>query len=163
MLVSSEIKRHNPSIIACSCHIYMDVVLHTHPVRGESHIQRNANGEVATNIPLFLQRTAPITHSFCEGCIWHDLHILVTGPFWCDWKTRAACAQKLHTVPVAASNNRDHMPWSLYYCLFAPHMYGCFLRAHPVRGESHIQRNPNREVPTVRLINEVMNGKSWLC
>jgi len=26
------------------------------------------------------------------------------------------CA-KLHTV--AASNNRDHMPWSLYYCLFA--------------------------------------------
>jgi len=32
------------------------------------------------------------------------------------------CA-KLHTV--AASNNRDHMPWSLYYCLFAPHIYGC--------------------------------------
>jgi len=28
------------------------------------------------------------------------------------------CA-KLRTV--AASNNRDHMPWSLYYCLFAPH------------------------------------------
>ena len=27
------------------------------------------------------------------------------------------CA-KLHTV--AASNNRIHMPWSLYYCLFAP-------------------------------------------
>jgi len=30
---------------------------------------------------------------------------------------------KLHTV--AASNNRDHMPWSLYYCLFMPHIYGC--------------------------------------
>jgi len=29
------------------------------------------------------------------------------------------CA-KLHTV--AASNNRVHMPWSLYYCLFAPHI-----------------------------------------
>jgi len=28
------------------------------------------------------------------------------------------CA-KLRTV--AASNNRVHMPWSLYYCLFAPH------------------------------------------
>ena len=26
---------------------------------------------------------------------------------------------KLRTV--AASNNRVHMPWSLYYCLFAPH------------------------------------------
>ena len=29
------------------------------------------------------------------------------------------CA-KLRTV--AASNNRVHMPWSLYYCLFAPHI-----------------------------------------
>jgi len=28
------------------------------------------------------------------------------------------CA-KLRTV--AATNNRVHMPWSLYYCLFAPH------------------------------------------
>jgi len=32
------------------------------------------------------------------------------------------CA-KLHTV--AASNNRDHSPRSLYYCLFAPDIYGC--------------------------------------
>jgi len=35
------------------------------------------------------------------------------------------CA-KLHTV--AASNNRDNMPRSLYYCLLAPHIYGCSLR-----------------------------------
>jgi len=33
------------------------------------------------------------------------------------------CA-KLHTV--AANNNRDHMSWSLYYCLFTPHIYGCY-------------------------------------
>ena len=32
------------------------------------------------------------------------------------------CA-KLHTV--VASNNRDHMPWSLYYNLFVPHIHGC--------------------------------------
>jgi len=32
------------------------------------------------------------------------------------------CA-KLHTV--AATSNRHHMPWSLYYCLFAPDIYGC--------------------------------------
>jgi len=32
------------------------------------------------------------------------------------------CA-KLHTVE--ASNNRDHGLQSLYYCLFAPHIYGC--------------------------------------
>jgi len=36
------------------------------------------------NIPSFLQRTAPITQSFCEGCTWHDLHIVVTAPLCCD-------------------------------------------------------------------------------
>jgi len=54
---------------------------------------------------------------------------------------------KLHTV--AASNNRGHAPQLLYYCFFAPHIYmGVILRAHLVRGESHIQRNANREVAT---------------
>jgi len=38
------------SIIALSRHVYMGVVLRAHPVRGESHIQRNANGEVATQL-----------------------------------------------------------------------------------------------------------------
>jgi len=55
------------------------------------------------------------------------------------------CA-KLHTV--AASNNRVHMPWSLYYCLFAPRIYIVVLRAHPVRGESYNQRNATGEVAT---------------
>ena len=41
---------HDHSGIACSCHIYrkMVVILRAHLVRGESHIQRNANWEVAT-------------------------------------------------------------------------------------------------------------------
>jgi len=56
------------------------------------------------------------------------------------------CAQ-LRTV--AASNNRVHMPWSLYYCLFTPHTCGVVLRAHSVRGESHIERNANGEVTTI--------------
>jgi len=34
--------------IACSCYIYNGVILHAHPVRGESDNQRNATGEVAT-------------------------------------------------------------------------------------------------------------------
>jgi len=42
------ITRHNYSIIACSRHLYMGVILHARPVRGESHIQHNASGEVAT-------------------------------------------------------------------------------------------------------------------
>jgi len=43
-----EITCHDHSIIACSRHMYMGVILRTHPIRGESHIQRNASGEVAT-------------------------------------------------------------------------------------------------------------------
>jgi len=55
------------------------------------------------------------------------------------------CA-KLRTV--VASNNRDHTPRSLYYCLFEPRIYGDVLRAHSVHGEPHIQRNANGEVTT---------------
>jgi len=43
-----EITRCNHSFITCSCHIYIGVVLHALPVCGESHIQRNTTGEVAT-------------------------------------------------------------------------------------------------------------------
>ena len=81
------------------------------------------------------------------------------------------CA-KLRTV--AASNNRVHMPWSLsayagryvqsftsYYrqsfhatitlllLVRATYIYGVVLHAHPVRGESHNQRNTTGEVATV--------------
>jgi len=53
---------------------------------------------------------------------------------------------KLRTV--AASNNRDHTPRSLYYCLFAPRICGVVLRANSVRGEPHIQRNVSGVVAT---------------
>ena len=39
--------------IACSRYIYNGVILHTHPVRGESHNQRNIIVEVATTSPPF--------------------------------------------------------------------------------------------------------------
>jgi len=58
------------------------------------------------------------------------------------------CA-KLRTV--AASSNRDHAPQSLYYCLFI-YIYIVVVRAHPVRGESHTQRNASGEVATAALI-----------
>jgi len=47
---ATDITCHDHSVIACLCHIhgYMGVILRAHSVRGESHIQRNANGEVAT-------------------------------------------------------------------------------------------------------------------
>jgi len=43
-----ESTRRDHSIIACSRHIHMGVILCAHPVRGEANIQRNANREVAT-------------------------------------------------------------------------------------------------------------------
>jgi len=41
--------------IACSHYTYDGVILPAHPVRGESHNQRNTTGEVATvaNLPNF--------------------------------------------------------------------------------------------------------------
>ena len=56
-------------------------------------------------------------------CTWHDLHILVTAPFCSDQKSRAESAQRFTLVP---SNNRNYMPYSLYYCLFMPHIYGSY-------------------------------------
>ena len=51
-----EFTCHDPSIIACSRHTYCmyGVVLHAHPVRGESHNQRNTTGEVATIVLLLM-------------------------------------------------------------------------------------------------------------
>jgi len=43
-----EILRRTHFISACLRHIYMGVVLHVHPVRGESHIQHNTNWVVAS-------------------------------------------------------------------------------------------------------------------
>jgi len=36
--------------IACSRYIYSGVILHAHPVRGESHNQRHTTGEIATQL-----------------------------------------------------------------------------------------------------------------
>ena len=77
------------------------------------------------NIPSLLQRTTPIAHSFCKGFTQHGLHILVTAPFCCDRKTRAACVQSF-ALSQQATIEGVHMPWSLYYCLFAPHTYRVF-------------------------------------
>ena len=67
--------------------------------------------------------------------------------YCCDRKSLSGMRAKLRTV--AASNNRVHMPWSLYYCLFTPHICGVVLRIHPNCGESHIQHNATGEVATV--------------
>ena len=134
-------------------HTYI-FVLRGYPVRGESHNQRNTTGEAATTSPPFLQRTTPIARSLREGWTPHDLHILVTAPFVAignpEWH-----GAKLRTV--AASNNRDYPTRSLYYCLFVPHTYIFVLRAQPVHGESHNQRNTTGQAATRWKINMLYN------
>ena len=55
---------------------------------------------------------------------------------------------KLHTV--TASNNRDHSIISCSRRIYT----GVILRAHPLRGESHIQRDANREVATALALKQ---------
>jgi len=45
--------RRDHFMIACLRHLYMGIV-RSHPVRGESHIQRNATRGVATSVIVFL-------------------------------------------------------------------------------------------------------------
>jgi len=92
-----------------------------------------------THIPFVVNHTINATPP--ERLQQHPLHFATnrTGRTFFVWRLNSArpshpshstillrseiasgiCA-KLRTV--AASNNRVHMPWSLYYCLFAPHI-----------------------------------------
>jgi len=86
------------------------------------------------SILSFLQWTAPIKCSFCEVCTWHNLHILVTTPFCCDWRSWTACLQSFtvwqkatveithHNSPLESAEitHHDH---SIIVCLY--HI-GCY-------------------------------------
>ena len=70
------------------------------------------------------------------------------------------CA-KLHAV--AASNNRDHMPWSLYYCLFAPRIYRCCSsRASRWWGIAHSTQRQPRVCNNCNPLRTVASGTLWL-
>ena len=113
----------NHSIIACSCHIFTGVILHAHPVCGESHIQCNTNGEVATTSPPFYNKPHRSHILFVKAApgttftSWSQHHFVAIG------KPGVKC-MKLDNV--TASNTRDRAPLPLYYCLFVPHIYGCY-------------------------------------
>jgi len=128
-------------------HIHNGVILHAHPVRGESHNQRNTTGEVATTSPPFYNEPHR-SHVLCVKAEFpHNLHVLATAPFCCDRKSRAACAQSFAPWQQATIEitRRDH---SIIACLHHIHN-GVILHAHPVRGESQNQRNTTGEVATI--------------
>jgi len=53
--------------IACSRYTYDGVILHAHPVRRESYNQRNATGEVATQLEMMNTAKHTRVKSYC-GC-----------------------------------------------------------------------------------------------
>ena len=95
------------------------VVLHAHPVRGESHIQRNTTERLQQHPLLFTTNCTDRTFF-----VWRLNSAQPSDPGHSTILLRSEIPSgiyaKLRTV--AASNNRVHMPWSLYYCLFAPHI-----------------------------------------
>ena len=134
---------HATTIIACSRRIYIygccsSCTTHSWWITHSTQSQLRSSN----NIPSFLQWTTPITRSFCGGCTWHNLHIiLVIAPFCCVAKQSFTLWQQA-TIEITW---QDH-----FIIASSRHIYmGVILHAHPVRGESHIQRNANGEVATV--------------
>jgi len=87
--------------IACSRYIYNGVILHAHPVRGESHNQRNTTGEVATTSPPFYNEP----HRWHVLCVKAELgttstswsqHHFVACPSLCN--TQARTVNLIHAI-----------------------------------------------------------------
>jgi len=133
--------------IACSHYIYNGAILRAHPVSGESHNQSNATGEVATTSPPF-HNEPHRSHIICVKAVNsarppHPGHSTI---LFCR-KSRAACAQSFAPcqqatieIMLAISLTIDCSRY-IYHCVI--------LYAHPVRGESHNQRNTTGEVATL--------------
>ena len=133
---TTEIAWQDHSIIACSRHMYMGVILCAHPVRGESHMQRNASGEVATTPPPFYNEP-------------HWLHVLFVNaapstPFT-SWSQHHFVAIRKPEQQVRKVSHWQQaiieITWWDHFVIACSHIYvGGILHAHPICGESHIQR-----------------------
>jgi len=108
--------------------------------------------------PLLFQRTAPIARSLCEGWTRHDLHILVTAPFYWDLKSRAACAQSF--APWQQATIEIILAISLTIACSRYIYNGAILHAHPVRGESHNERNTTGKVETIPVFAKLDSSRS---
>ena len=111
----------------------------------ENHTSNATPTEKLQQILSFLQWTASIARSFCEGCTWQHLHILVKAPLCCDWKGQGASAQSFtlwHQTTIKTPC-RAHLTSA---CL---HHMAVVLHVHPVCGESHIHHNANWEAATL--------------
>ena len=98
--------------------------------------QLNASGVVATTSPPFYNEPHK-SHVLCVKAkpgmtytSWSQHHFVVIG------KPKRHVRKALHYGSQQWSSPDEIT--LLYYCLFAPHIYGVVLRAHSVRGEPRI-------------------------
>ena len=140
----------------------MGVVLHAHPVCGESHIQRNSDGHVATTSPPFYNKL-------------HWSHVLFVkaapGMTFTSWSQHYFYAigkpeqqvRKAFTLWQQATIEITCHDYSIIAC--SHHVYmGVVLCAHPVRGESHIKCNASGQIATVWCSSKCTHycSKTWL-
>ena len=95
---------HIPSVLNRTFKATPTERLQPHPLLSTNHTDRK----------FFLRRPSHLTRPSHPG---HSTISLRS-------ESSSGMCTKLHTV--ATSNNRDHPTRSLYYCLFAPHIYGCY-------------------------------------
>ena len=99
------------------------------------------------NVPSFLLWTAPIAHSFCEGCTWHHLHILVKAPLCCDWKAQASSMQSF-TLWQQATIEIVFILFQLvcktyiwvFFFMYIPFVANHTLNTTPTKGLRHFQQ-----------------------
>jgi len=101
----------------------MGVILHAYPVHGELHIQRKANWKVVKHSLPFTTNCTDRTFFLWRLHLAQPLHPGHSTILLRSESPSSECA-KLHTS--VAGNNRDYRPQSLFYCVFAPHIYGCY-------------------------------------
>jgi len=128
---------------------FFGVILHAHPVRGESHNQRNTTGEVATSSPSFYNEPHR-SHVLCVKddpgttfTSWSQLHFVAIGYPERHVRKASQRGSKQQHIMLAISHT---IACSRYI------YYGVILHAHRVRGESHNQRNTTGEVATEHLL-----------
>ena len=118
-----EIMRRNHSSIACSRHIY--VVLFFAPIQFVVNHIFNAKptGRLQQHPLLFTTNNTD-----CTLFLWrlHTARLPYPGHRIILLRSESLSSMCAKLRIAAASNNRDHAPQSLYHCLFAPRIYGCY-------------------------------------
>ena len=150
--------------IACSRYIYNGVILHAHPVHGESHNQCNTTGVVVTT-SLPFHNEPHRSHVLCVKAANsarppHPGHstILLRS------EIPSGMCPKLRTV--AASKNRDHARNLSYYCLLGLQIWlcnsSCTSRSWWItQSTQHRQRGCNSSLVSSKHFSEILPPNGW--